>query len=64
MMCGSSFFKVDDVRLHGILVLLLAIFIGVIIFMVFALDRPFRGDLGLGSEPQQLVYEHLMMAAP
>jgi hypothetical protein len=48
MTCGCSLFTVDDVRLHGILVLLLAIFIGVIIFMVFALDRPFRGDLGGG----------------
>jgi hypothetical protein len=39
---ASFFFKVEDVRLHGIQVLLLAVFIGLVIFMIFALDRPFQ----------------------
>ena len=30
------------------------------IFMTFALDRPFRGDLGVRPEPYQLIYDHLM----
>lgn len=59
-LCASFFFKVEDVRLHGILVVLLAAFVGLIIFMVFALDRPFRGDLGLGPGPYELVYRQLM----
>ena len=54
------FFKVEDSRLHGIEVLLLAVFIGLVIFMILALDRPFRGDLGLRSDPYQLVYDQLM----
>jgi len=54
------FFKVEDVRLHGILVTLLALFIGLVIFMILALDRPIRGDLGLTPDPYQLVYDHLM----
>ncbi len=57
---STFFFKVDDARLHGILVALLAMFIGLVIFMIFAFDRPFRGDLGLGSEPYQLIYDQLM----
>jgi hypothetical protein len=57
---ASFFFKVEDVRLHGILVTLLAMFIGMVIFMTFALDRPFRGDLGVRPEPYQLIYDHLM----
>jgi hypothetical protein len=57
---ASFFFKVEDVRLHGIQVVLLATFIGLVIFMTLALDRPFRGDLGLGTEPYQLIYDHLM----
>jgi hypothetical protein len=61
---ASFFFKVEDVRLHGIQVLLLATFIGLVIFMVFALDRPFRGDLGVGPEPYQLIYDHLMKPGP
>jgi len=58
------FFKVEDARLHGILVTLLAIFIGPVIFMIFTLDRPFRGELGLPSDPYQLIYDHLMKSNP
>ena len=57
---ASFFFKVEDARLHAILVTLLAMFIGLIIFMIFALDRPFRGDLGVQPEPYQLLYDQLM----
>jgi hypothetical protein len=57
---ASSFFKVEDARLHGILVSLLAVFMGLVIFMIFALDRPFRGDLGLPPDPYQLIYDQLM----
>ena len=47
-------------RLHQIMVLLLATFIGLVIFMIFALDRPFAGDLGLRSDPYQIIYNQLM----
>lgn len=57
---ASFFFRVEDVRLQGIQVLLLATFIGLVIFMILALDRPFRGDLGIGPEPYQLIYDQLM----
>lgn len=59
-LCSSFFFRVADVRLHGILVGLLAVFIGVVIFMILSLDRPFRGDLAITSAPYQLVYDQLM----
>jgi len=61
---ASFFFKVEDPRLQGIHALFLSIFIGLVIFMIFALDRPFRGDLALGPGPYQLVYDHLMKASP
>jgi hypothetical protein len=57
---STFFFKVKDRRLHAILVMLLAIFVGLIVFMIFAFDRPFRGDLGISSEPYQLIYDQLM----
>ena len=57
---ASFFFRVADPRLQGIQVLLLATFIGLIIFMILALDRPFRGDLGVRADPYQLVYDQLM----
>lgn len=57
---SSFFFKVEDARLHILEVLLLAVFVGLVIFMILSLDRPFRGDLGIGAEPYQLVYDQLM----
>ena len=54
------FFKVEDLRLHAIEVLLLAVFIGLIIFMILSLDRPFRGDLGIQADPYRLIYDQLM----
>ena len=49
-LCASFFFSVEDVRLHAILVTLLAIFIGLVIFLTFAFDRPFMspGDVPIG----------------
>jgi hypothetical protein len=61
---ASFFFKVEDARLQGIQVLFLAAFIGLVIFMVFSLDRPFRGDLGLRPEPYQLIFDQLMKRNP
>ncbi len=57
---ASFFFKVEDARLHGILVTLLATFMGLVIFMILSLDRPFRGDLAVRPDPYQLVYDQLM----
>jgi hypothetical protein len=58
---GSSFFfRVEDARLHAILVTLVATFMGLVIFMIFALDRPYRGDLGVSAEPYQLIHDQLM----
>jgi hypothetical protein len=61
---STFFFQVEDARLHGILVALLATFMGLVVFMILALDRPFRGDLGLGPGPYQLVYDQLMKEKP
>lgn len=57
---SSFFFHVEDVRVHAILVGLLATFIACVIFLVLALDRPFRGDLGISAESYELIYDHLM----
>jgi len=57
---ASFFFRVDDGRVHALLVGLLAALMGLVIFMTVVLDHPFRGDLGLTAEPYQLVYDQLM----
>jgi hypothetical protein len=64
---ASFFFKVQDARLHGIMVVLLASFMGLIIFMILALDRPFRGELGVRPDAYQIIYDQLIvpsMATP
>ena len=57
---SSFYFPVLDPRVHRIQVGLLAGFIGLVIFMIVALDRPYRGDLGLKPRPYELLYEQLM----
>ena len=57
---SSFFFKVDDARFQSIHAVLLSTFIGLVIFLIVALDRPYRGDLGLTAAPYQLVYDQLM----
>ena len=61
---SSFYFRVHDAGLHRAQVGLLAGFIGLVIFIILALDRPYRGDLGLRATPYELVYEHLMSSAP
>ena len=57
---AASFFSVDDVRLHAALVLLLSTFIASVIFVMVAMDHPFRGDLGISAEPYRLIHDQLM----
>jgi hypothetical protein len=57
---STFFFHVEDAIVQKVQVVLLATFIGMIIFIIFALDRPFRGDLGLQPVPYQLIYDQLM----
>jgi hypothetical protein len=57
---ASFFFRVSDPRVHMSLVVLLTVFFAMVIFVVFAFDRPFRGDMGVDSEPYEIMYEQLM----
>jgi len=57
---SAFYFPVHEAHLHRVQVGLLAGFIGLVIFMIFALDRPYRGDLGVKPQPYELFYEQLM----
>jgi hypothetical protein len=57
---ASYFFRVSEPRVHMFLVVLLTVFFAMVIFVVFAFDRPFRGDMGIGAEPYEIVHEQLM----
>jgi hypothetical protein len=60
-LAATFFFKVQDVRLHAIQVLLLSIFIGLVISMILAFDQPFLGDLGISPDPYRVVHDQLMI---
>jgi len=60
-LASTFLFKIQDFRLHAIQVLLLSIFVGLVITLIFAFDRPFQGDLAVGSEPYRLVRDQLMI---
>lgn len=57
---SAFYFPVRDARVHRAEVGLLAAFIGLVIFIILALDRPYRGDLGLKATPYEIIYEQLM----
>ena len=57
---SAFFFPVLDARVHRVQVGLLATFIGFVIFIILALDRPYDGDLGLKPKPYEIVYKQLM----
>jgi hypothetical protein len=61
---SSFFFRIRDVRYHQTVVALLAALVGMVIFIVVELDRPFRGDLGLRPDSYQLIYDQLMKPPP
>lgn len=56
----SCLFKVSDARYHMLMVSLLGLFVALVTFVIFALDHPFRGDLGIPSDSYRLVFEQLM----
>jgi hypothetical protein len=54
------FFQVDNARFQVLLLLGVAGFLAMVLFVIVALDRPFVGEMGLTPEPYQLLYEHYM----
>jgi Protein of unknown function (DUF4239) len=49
-----------EIHVHLILGGVLASILGAVIFLIAALDNPFRGDVSIGPDSFQLVYEALM----
>jgi hypothetical protein len=51
-----------EIHVHLILGGVLALFLGIVIFLIAALDNPFRGEVSVGPDAFQLVYDSLMKA--
>ncbi|HUI22356.1 MAG TPA: hypothetical protein VLZ74_15090 [Methylocella sp.] len=49
-----------EVHVHVVLGGVLSLFLGIVIFLIAAMDNPFRGEVSVGPEPIQVVFETLM----
>ena len=56
----AYFFHIEDVKLHAVMIALMAGFLGIVLFMIVINDRPFAGSVSIGSESYQLVVDTLM----
>jgi len=48
-------YKIEDLKLHMILIFLMAGFLGLLLFMITINDRPFFGASSISSEPYKLI---------
>jgi len=54
------FFNLANVRFQAVLLLGLAAFLAMVLFVIIALDRPYSGGVGITADPYQLVIDHYM----
>jgi hypothetical protein len=50
----------DNLTVHALLVAIMAIFIGLLVFLTAAMDNPFRGEFSVSAEPFQTVLDNVM----
>lgn len=51
---------VDDFRLHGVLNALMAALLGLLVYLIAAMDNPFRGEYSVSPEAFEMVRDRLM----
>ena len=53
-----------EIHVHLILGGILSLFLGIVIFLIAAMDNPFRGQVSVGPDAFQLVYDTTMKPPP
>ena len=56
----SLLFRIEDARYQAMLVVFLAGFMAMVLFVIFSLDRPYQGDMAVKADSYQLIYDQLM----
>lgn len=56
----AYFFNIPDLKLHVILVALMAGFLAMVLFMITINDKPFFGHVSVSSDPYQLILDRLI----
>lgn len=54
------FFYFEDIKLHAIMIALIAGFLGIVLFMIVINDRPFVGQDSVSPDSYQLILDTLM----
>ena len=54
------FIWVDNVWVHSLMLTLLSVFVGLLVYLIAALDRPFRGTVSVSSQAYRLIIERVM----
>ena len=57
---ATWFFHLRSAAMHFWMTVLLSSLLGLMIFLLAAMDHPFRGDLSVGAEAFEVVYDQLM----
>jgi uncharacterized membrane protein YiaA len=57
---GTWFFHLRKKQMHIFMTALISSLLGLMIFLLAAMDHPFRGNLSVGPEPFEVVYDQLM----
>jgi hypothetical protein len=58
----AYFFKIPDVKLHAILVVLIAGFLAMVIFMIVINDKPFFGHSSVSPGPYEFMLNKMNAA--
>jgi len=53
-------YRIEDPKLHATLIILMAAFLAIVLFMIVINDRPFFGTASVSSEPYRVILERLI----
>ena len=56
----AYFYRIEDWRIHWMLVGMMAGFLGMLLFMIVINDRPFFGHVRVSSDPYELILHHVI----
>jgi len=56
----AYFYKIEDVKVHVILISLMSGFLSLVLFMIIINDRPFYGAVSISPEPYQLILDRVI----
>ncbi|HKE57728.1 MAG TPA: hypothetical protein VKB46_13535 [Pyrinomonadaceae bacterium] len=53
-------YRIEDVKLHSLLILLMSGFLAIVLFMIVVNDKPFYGAVSVSSDPYKLILDRVI----